>query len=179
MNVVGITISKKQQKLAAEHCKGLDVEIRLQDYRELNEPLDRVVSLGMFEHVGYKNYRTYMQVVNRCLKKGGRFVLHSIGSDKSVHTTDPWIEKYIFPNSMITSVRQIGLSMEELFILERWENHGFYYEKTLIVWYEHFLDHWDQLKDRYTDRFFGCGNIIYSVRLTAFVPEKITNGKLF
>lgn len=154
VEVVGITVSKEQQKLAERRCKELDVEIRLQDYRELNDSFDRVVSLGMLEHVGTKNYRTYMQMVNQCLKRGGRFVLHSIGGNKSVNSTDPWIEKYIFPNSMIPSVRQIGSSVEELFVLEQWNNHGSDYEKTLMAWYENFLEHWDQLQDHYTDRFF-------------------------
>jgi len=152
--VVGITISKEQRNWAAERCKDLPVEIRLEDYRDLNEPFDGIVSLGMLEHVGSKNYRTYMKAAHRCLKKGGRFVLHTIGGNQSVHTTDPWIEKYIFPNSMIPSIRQIGLSMEELFVMEEWINHGYDYDKTLMVWYQNFIDHWDELKQHYSQRFF-------------------------
>ena len=152
--VVGITVSKEQRDWAVQRCKDLPVEIRLEDYRDLNEPFDGIVSLGMLEHVGSKNYRTYMKAVHRCLKKGGRFVLHTIGGNESVHTTDPWIEKYIFPNSMIPSIRQIGLSMEELFVMEEWINHGFDYDKTLMAWYQNFIDHWDELKEHYSQRFF-------------------------
>ena len=73
VSVVGITISKEQQKLAVERCKGLDVEILLMDYRNLNERFDRIASIGMFEHVGLKNYDTYFQVVQRNLNADGLF----------------------------------------------------------------------------------------------------------
>lgn len=152
--IVGITVSEEQKKYAEERCRDLDVEIRLQDYRELNEPFDGIVSLGMFEHVGFKNYRTFMRVAHRCLKKEGRFILHTIGGSKSVHDTDPWIEKYIFPNSMVPSIRQIGLALEELFIMEEWVNHGPDYDKTLMAWYQNFANNWDNLKDDYSERFF-------------------------
>lgn len=154
VEVVGITISREQYELASRRCEDLPVEIRLQDYRELNGPFDGIVSLGMFEHVGSKNYRTFMKVADWCLKKEGRFVLHSIGGNKSVHTTDPWIEKYIFPNSMIPSIKQIGLAIEELFIMEQWNNHGLDYDKTLMAWHENFIEGWDQLKEHYSHRFF-------------------------
>lgn len=154
VEVVGVTVSKEQQKLASKRCQSLPVEVRLQDYRDVDERFDGIVSLGMLEHVGSKNYRTYMRMANRCLKKGGRFVLHSIGGNKSVHTTDPWIAKYIFPNSMIPSIRQLGLSMEGLFIMEDWKNHGPEYDQTLMAWYRNFIENWDLLKKHYSERFF-------------------------
>ncbi|MDP2113459.1 MAG: cyclopropane fatty acyl phospholipid synthase, partial [Bacteroidota bacterium] len=118
VEVTGITISKEQAELSSQICKGLKVEIKLQDYRKLNvESLlgkgnffDRVVSIGMFEHVGYKNYRIYMQTIHRLLKEDGLFLLHTIGANKSMITTDPWTNKYIFPNSMLPSITQIGAS---------------------------------------------------------------------
>lgn len=152
--VVGITVSKEQAVLANKKCKGLPVEIRLQDYRDLNEKFDNIISLGMFEHVGNKNYRTYMQVVYRCLAEGGIFVLHTIGGNISVRNTDPWIEKYIFPNSMIPSIRQIGLAVEDLFVMEDWSNHGPDYDKTLMAWYRNFCESWDKLKETYSGRFY-------------------------
>ncbi len=112
VKVTGLTVSREQQQLARERCEGLPVEIRLQDYRKVNDQFDRIVSLGMFEHVGEKNYRTYMRVASRCLKDDGIFVLNTIGGNTSVHNTDPWIEKYIFPNSMLPSIRQNGLAIE-------------------------------------------------------------------
>ncbi|MCW9708426.1 cyclopropane fatty acyl phospholipid synthase [Fodinibius salsisoli] len=152
--VVGITISKEQMEWAKQRCEGLPVEIRLQDYRSIDEPFDHVVSLGMFEHVGVKNYRTYMQTVARCLSRGGTFVLHTIGGNRSVRNTDPWIEKYIFPNSMIPSVHQIGRAIGELFVLQEWQNFGDHYDRTLMAWHDNFQQHWAELKQRYSNRFY-------------------------
>jgi len=152
--VVGITVSKEQVDLARERCKGLPVEIRFQDYREIDEPFDHIVSLGMIEHVGSKNYRTYMQAVHRCLKDDGIFLLHTIGGNKSVQTTDPWIAKYIFPNSHLPSIRQLALAAEGLFVMEDWQNFGAYYDKTLMAWYQNFDNHWDELKLNYSGEFY-------------------------
>ncbi len=102
---VGITISVEQAEHARRLCAGLPVEIRLQDYHQLDEPFDAILSLGMFEHVGEKNYRDYFQVVRRCLRPQGLFLLHTIGTNVSRHRTDPWIARYIFPNSMLPSRR--------------------------------------------------------------------------
>lgn len=82
VSVVGVTISAEQQKMAQERCADLDVTILLRDYRDLHESFDRIVSVGMFEHVGPKNYATYFDVVDRNLKPDGRFLLHTIGSKK-------------------------------------------------------------------------------------------------
>ena len=152
--VVGITVSKEQVELGRERCKGLPVEIRLQDYREINEPFDHIISLGMIEHVGSKNYRTYMQTAHRCLKDNGIFLLHTIGSNRSVRTTDPWIEKYIFPNSQLPSIRQLALAAEGLFVMEDWQNFGVHYDKTLMAWYQNFDTGWDELKSTYSEGFY-------------------------
>lgn len=153
-NVVGITVSKNQVELARARCAGLPIEIRLQDYRDLNETFDHVISLGMFEHVGYKNYRSFMKVVKRSLKPGGLFLLHTIGGNHSATSTDPWIGKYIFPNSMLPSVQQIAKACERLFVLEDWHSFGHYYEKTLLAWYTNFEKHWSELAPKYGERFF-------------------------
>lgn len=152
-SVVGITISKEQAELARENTKGLDADIRLCDYRDVQEQFDHIISLGMFEHVGYKNYRTYMKVVERCLKPNGLFLLHTIGGSKSVHSPDPWIGKYIFPNSMLPSVKQIAQATEGLFIMEDWHNFGSDYDKTLLEWHKNFLTHWQEIAPRYGERF--------------------------
>ncbi|MBI2785317.1 MAG: cyclopropane fatty acyl phospholipid synthase [Legionella longbeachae] len=154
VNVVGITISKQQYEYAQQSCSGLPVEIRFQDYRDVHEQFDRVISLGMFEHVGYLNYRTYMQKVRECLKDNGLFLLHTIGGNQTTTTTDPWINKYIFPNGMIPSMLQISKASEGLFIMENWVNFGAYYDKTLMAWYEHFEHYWEQLKEHYDPRFY-------------------------
>lgn len=154
VSVVGITVSENQVELARERCKKLPVEIRLLDYRDINEKFDHIVSLGMFEHVGYKNYSLFMQIVYQNLNKDGKFILHTIGGNKSVSSTDPWINRYIFPNSMIPSIKQIGESIENLFIMENWENHGLDYDKTLMQWYKNFKDGWPTLKVNYSHRFY-------------------------
>ena len=153
-SVVGITVSKEQQKLAQDRCQGLPVEIRLQDYRDVNEKFDHIVSLGMIEHVGYKNYKTYFKVANRCLKDNGLFLLHTIGGQKSVKSTDAWIEKYIFTNSMLPSLAQLTKSMEGSFVVEDIENFGADYDKTLMAWFKNFDDAWPRLKDQYDERFY-------------------------
>ncbi len=154
VRVVGVTVSKNQASFAREFCRSLPVEVRLEDYRELNEKFDRVISVGMFEHVGYKNYRTFMKVVRRCLKDDGLFLLHTIGSNISVVKTDPWIEKYIFPNSMLPSAKQICEASEGVFVMEDWHNFSVHYDKTLMAWYRNFENAWDDLKERYGERFY-------------------------
>lgn len=153
-SVVGITISKEQVALARERCVGHDLEIRLQDYRDVDEQFDHIISIGMFEHVGYKNYRTYLEIVHRCLKDNGLFLLHTIGGNTSVTHTDPWIDKYIFANSMLPSIKQISNAAEKLFVIEDWHNFGTDYDKTLMAWYDNFISHWDEINDTYSERFF-------------------------
>ncbi len=151
---VGITVSKEQARLAREMCADLPVEIRLQDYRYVGETFDHIVSVGMFEHVGHKNYRTYMNLVQRCLKDEGLFLLHTIGNAKTQFTVDPWIDKYIFPNSLIPSMKQITSSVEGLFIVEDWHNFGYYYDATLKAWFDNFDRNWEGLKKAYDERFY-------------------------
>jgi len=153
VNVVGITISKKQCEYARRNCTNLPVEIRFQDYRDLNEKFDRIVSLGMFEHVGQLNYRHYMHVVHQCLKEDGLFLLHTIGNNISSVTSDEWISKYIFPNGMLPSIAQIGKAHEGLFVMEDWHNFGADYDKTLMAWHSNFEQHWSELKKIYDERF--------------------------
>lgn len=153
-HVIGITVSKEQVALGKELTKGLPVEIRFQDYRSIDEQFDHVVSLGMFEHVGYKNYRTFMETVHRSLNGNGLFLLHTIGKNKSVHSMDPWIEKYIFPNSMVPSIAQIGTSVEELFVMEDWHNFSADYDKTLMEWMKNIDDGWEELRSKYNARFY-------------------------
>jgi cyclopropane-fatty-acyl-phospholipid synthase len=154
VEVVGCTISAEQARLAREDCRDLSVQILLQDYRTLSGSFDRIFSIGMFEHVGHKNYRTYMETVARLLKDDGLFLLHSIGSNKTSIVVDPWIERYIFPNGMLPSARQITRASEGLFILEDWHNFGADYDKTLMAWHANFISAWPQLKHAYDQRFF-------------------------
>ena len=159
VEVVGVTISVEQAKYAQQSCQGLPVDIRVQDYRDVNESFDRIVSLGMFEHVGHLNYETYMQLVHHCLKgDDGLFLLHTIGSNQTVYRSDEWISKYIFPNGMLPSIAQIGKTTEKLFIMEDWHNFGVDYDKTLMAWQENFTKNWDNLKSQYDERFYRMWN---------------------
>lgn len=153
VSVTGVTISVEQQKLAQERCKGLDVNIILEDYRDLNEQFDRIVSVGMFEHVGPKNYATYFDVARRNIKEDGLFLLHTIGSNHNKVNVDSWISKYIFPNGCLPSIQKTAEAMENKFVMEDWHNFGADYDKTLMAWYERFLASWPEIESNYTPRF--------------------------
>ena len=154
VHVTGVTLSPNQVQYAQNSCKNLPVEIRLQDYRAVDEKFDHIVSLGMMEHVGYKNYDTYMKVIRSLLKEKGLFLLQVIGRDTSARKADPWINKYIFPDGMLPSIRQIGQAIEKKLVMEDWQNFGPHYDKTLLEWFQNFDSNWEQLKTRYDDRFY-------------------------
>lgn len=153
VEAVGITVSPEQVKLGSRLCAGLPVDIRLQDYRDVRGEFDHVVSLGMFEHVGYKNYRTFMKVVRRCLKDDGLFLLHTIGQSTTGADFDPWIGKHIFPNAHLPSIKQIAAASEGLFVMEDWHNFGADYDKTLMAWDLNVESRWNRLQSRYDERF--------------------------
>jgi len=153
VSVVGLTVSREQAEYARRLCADFPVEIRVEDYREHRGTYDRVVSIGMFEHVGHRNYRTYMNVARKLMDPEGLFLLHSIGRNYSLTRTDPWIEKYIFPNSMVPSPRQITRAAEHLFVIEDWHNFGADYDRTLMAWHDNFQKAWPDLSRHYDERF--------------------------
>ncbi|MEK7530894.1 MAG: cyclopropane fatty acyl phospholipid synthase [Patescibacteria group bacterium] len=154
-SIVAITVSKEQAALGRERTEGLPVEIRVQDYRDVSDgPYDHIVSIGMFEHVGYRNYRTYMKKVYELLKDDGCFLLHTIGSNKSVRSGSPWLDKYIFPNGMLPSITQIARAVERLFVVEDWHNFGPDYDTTLMHWYKNFDSALSTLYKKYNLRFY-------------------------
>ena len=154
VKITGITVSKEQVELGRKLCEGYPVDIRLMDYRDLNEKYDRIVSVGMIEHVGYKNYRTFFEIVNKCLIEDGLFLLHTIGINKSEDSLGLWSEKYIFPNGMLPSVAQLGKAIENLFIMEDWHSFGQDYDMTLLAWYNNFDKNWEKIKSKYSERFY-------------------------
>lgn len=172
-HVHGITISLEQQKLAQQRCAGLDVTISLQDYRDLNAPYDRIVSVGMFEHVGPKNYANYFEIADRNLKPDGLFLLHTIGSRKTDNNLEPWIGKYIFPNGCLPSMRHIADASEKHFIVEDWHNFGADYDQTLMAWYARFLQAWPEIGDNYSDRFKRMFSYYLNVCAGAFRARDI------
>jgi len=154
VEVVGITVSKEQQKLARKRCAGLPVAIELMDYRDLAEKFDKVVSVGMFEHVGPKNYATYFDTVHRALKDDGLFLLHTIGNSVTSPKTDAWIDKYIFPNGKLPSAKEIASVLERRFLIEDWHNFGSDYDRTLMAWWDNFEQAWPGLQEKYGERFY-------------------------
>ena len=154
VTVVGITISKEQIEYAKQNSDNMDVEFRLMDYRDLDEKFDAIYSIGMFEAVGYKNYKEFFEVVRSCLKEEGAFLLHTIGGNESTTTADPWVEKYIFPNGMMPSAEQIAKASEGIFIFDDWHNIGPHYDKTLMCWYDNFVNNYEKLKDKYDNEFY-------------------------
>jgi len=153
VSVTGFTVSKHQAESAARRCKGLNVDIQLRDYRDATGTFDRIYSLGMFEHVGARNHRRYLITARRLLADDGLFLLHTIGSNVTLKANDPWIDKYIFPNSMIPSMAQITSAAEHLFVMEDWHNFGIDYDRTLMNWAERFETHWPEIAAHYGERF--------------------------
>jgi len=154
VKVAGFTISEEQAKKARERCKGLPVEIRYMDYREMKpEKFDRIASIGMMEHVTHKNYEIYLSFLNNCLKDDGLLLLHTIGSNISVTSFDPWAEKYIFPNSHLPSIAQIAKAAEHKFTIEDVQNFGSYYYPTLMSWFKNFDNSWPELSKKYPGKY--------------------------
>jgi cyclopropane-fatty-acyl-phospholipid synthase len=176
---VGVTVSREQAEYARRLCAGLPVEIRLQDYRELDgtsadSRFDRILSVGMFEHVGVKNYETYFDVARRCLAgEDGLFLLHTIGSNRSRTHTDPWIGRYIFPNSMLPSAAQIATAVEGRFVIEDWHNFGADYDRTLQAWRANVEAAWDRLPPRYDERFRRMWRYYLAASMAAFRARRI------
>ncbi|MGF1644373.1 MAG: cyclopropane fatty acyl phospholipid synthase [Thiotrichales bacterium] len=153
VEVVGLTISEPQAEYARQRCAGLPVEIRVQDYRAVEQAFDAIVSVGMFEHVGSKNYRTFMEVVDRCLRGDGLCLLHTLGKLDARELVDPWIERYIFPNSELPAMSQLASAMDGLLVVEDIENIGADYDPTLMAWHENFEHAWPQFAEQYGERF--------------------------
>jgi cyclopropane-fatty-acyl-phospholipid synthase len=156
-HVTGISNSEEQVKYARSNTVGLPVDFIITDYRDITGTYDKIASVGLFEHVGYKNYADYMKLVNRCLADDGIFLLHTIGRNESLTHGDPWLHKYIFPNHMLPSIKQIGAATEGVFVMEDWHNFSAHYYHTLMGWYNNFIANWDTLrkdKPEYDERFY-------------------------
>jgi cyclopropane-fatty-acyl-phospholipid synthase len=151
--VTGLTLSSQQLELGREVCVGLPVELRLQDYRDASGIYDRVVSVGILEHVGPRNYRNYMEVVDRCLAPSGISLFHTIVNSRSQSVGDHWINRYIFPNSSLPSIAQLARAMEGIFLFDDLHAFGEDYDLTLMAWYRNFVRAWPQLRARYSERF--------------------------
>jgi cyclopropane-fatty-acyl-phospholipid synthase len=154
VEVMGVTVSKEQQQLAQERCRNLPVTIELMDYRDLKGQFDKVVSVGMFEHVGTKNYPQYFDMALRLMKDDGLFLLHTIGIYKTSRMVDPWIDKYVFPNGKLPSAEEIATALNDRLLIEDWHNFGQDYDRTLMAWWRNFDNAWPKLEHRYGKRFY-------------------------
>src|SRR5262245_49514656 len=152
--VLGVTLSKDQVQLGNQLWKHLPVELRLCDYRDVKGTFDRVVSIGMMEHVGPKNHREMMQTIDRCLKPDGVALVHTIANNRSLRHGTPFIEKYIFPNAVAPSLAQIGRAMEGIFVPEDMHNIGPDYDPTLMAWWENFDRTYSEISHRYDRKFY-------------------------
>ncbi|MCT6871537.1 MAG: cyclopropane-fatty-acyl-phospholipid synthase family protein [Bartonella sp.] len=172
-DVTGVTLSHEQFGIANQRAKTLGLENRakflLEDYRNLNAQFDKIVSVGMFEHVGIGHFKEYFDHVKRLLKPDGRFVLHSIGRSGEPGATNPWIAKYIFPGGYIPSLSEVipvieksGLIITDIEILR------LHYAETLKAWRQSFLAHWDEAKALYDERFCRMWDFYLAASESAF-----------
>jgi cyclopropane-fatty-acyl-phospholipid synthase len=151
---VGVTVSPDQAAYGRERYKDLPIEFQVRDYREFDGKVDKIVSMGMFEHVGYKNYRAYFEAARRALKGDGLFLLHTIGQQHSETTIEPWLEKYIFPGGVIPSIAQIGKAIDGLWALIDVHNIGPHYDRTLCAWNDNFEARWTRRNTPEDIRFY-------------------------
>lgn len=154
VGVLGVNIAEEQVKLGRQLCRGLPVELRVQDYREVQGRFDRVVSLGIMEHIGPKNYRAYMERASRCLKDDGIAFIHTIGRNDSAFRCDPWFDRHIFPNGAMPSLQQLAAAAEGLFVVEDCHNIGPHYDPTLMAWHDNLTRAWPGLRDKYGEPFY-------------------------
>jgi len=158
-SVTGITLSENQleysKKKAKELNLGNQVEFKLADYRELNEKFDRIVSVGMFEHVGRKFYRKYFNTVSKLLNDQGIALIHTIGSSNPPRNPQPWITKYIFPGGYTPSLSQIARPIEDSgLIISDMEVLRMHYAHTLRNWKERFLSKKTTVLEMFDEKFF-------------------------
>ncbi len=174
--VVGVTLSRDQVAYGTESCKGLPVDIRLQDYRDVTGTFDHVVSIGCFEHAGLKNHRTFMEVAHRCLKDDGLLLLHFFATHRSFpslgDTEVLWVQKHIFPGIVVPSLQQVGKAVERLFITEDLHNFGADYDPTLMAWFANFDRNWPSLEAAYGPRFYRLWKFYLQLCAGAFRARK-------
>ena len=174
---VGVTVSRQQVDYARRRYAGLEVDFQLKDYRDFEGEADHVASMGMFEHVGPKNYRTYFQNARRVIRKDGLFLLHTILANEESSAIEPWLNKYIFPNGVLPTISQVAGAVEGLFVVEDVEVFGADYDRTLMAWYDRFQANRPAIEARYGARF--CRMWDYYLRCCAggFRSRRINLGQ--
>ena len=173
VSVVGVTVSEQQLELGREMCADWPIELRYQDYREVPDRFDRVVSVGMFEHVGRQYYPEFFEAFDRCLEPDGIALLHTVGYLKE-DVINPWYDKYIMPGVEFPTVKNIVDAADGHFVVEdlhTWE--GAHYDKTLMAWFERFDDGWATLRSAYDDVFYRMWKLYLQGCAAAFRAERM------
>ena len=168
VTVTGFTVSQEQVRWANDHYPHLPIDIRLDDYRNATGTYDAVVSIGLMEHVGFKNYRGYMEHVDRLLAPGGVAFVHTIAGNIPRSHIEPWFDKYIFPNAVLPTLTRLAGAMEGIFIPEDVHNIGEDYDRTLMAWFANFDAGWPPLRARYGDTFYRMWKFYLLVSAGAF-----------
>ena len=175
----GVTVSKEQVAYVKRRYGSLPVEPLLMDYRTYRGPqVDRLVSVGMFEHVGSRNYRAYFECARRLLKDDGFFLLHTIWENERHPVIDAWQDKYIFPNGDLPSLGEITSAVEGLFVVEDVHNFGPDYDKTLMAWNANFQAQRATMAARHGDRFCRMWEYYLLQNAAAFRCRHISVGQL-
>ena len=155
-HVTAVNISERQVQYATEHYGSETVQFHLCDYRNSQsynpnrQLFDKVVSIGMCEHVGVKNYKNWFNIIRDQLKDDGLFLLHTISSDEYITKGEPWLDKYIFAGGVLPSPKSLGSAIDGQFVIEDWHDFGVYYDTTLMAWFANFDAYW-QKKEQPTD----------------------------
>jgi cyclopropane-fatty-acyl-phospholipid synthase len=173
VSVIGITVSKQQLELGARLGAGLPVELRFTDYRDMNEEFDRVVSVGMFEHVGRRHYPDFFSTCERCLKPNGILLLHTVGFLKE-EPINPWYDKYVMPGVEFPTIANVVDNLGAELVLEdlhTWE--GAHYDRTLMAWFERFDAGWERLKHNYDNTFYRMWKLYLQGCAGAFRAERM------
>jgi cyclopropane-fatty-acyl-phospholipid synthase len=170
VSVVGVTVSVEQRALAEQMCAGLPIEIRLADYREIEDTFDRIVAIGMIEHVGHRYYGRFMRTVERCLAQDGLFALHSTFGNAPIGAP-PWMNQYIFPNAELPSLGQVLTAAENLFVVEELHHLDGDCERTLAAWHDNFRANWYMLEGAYDARFRRMWSLYLQIQRGLFLSR--------
>jgi len=171
--VTGITISQAQLNHAEEYCKGLPVTLLKLDYRDLKGEFDKIVVCGMMEHVGYRNYRRFFKVLSGSLRPHGLLLVQTIGSLVTQTHCDPWFDKYIFPNGLAPSLKQVTTAAERTLVVEDIHNMGSYYDKTLIAWMERFNENLGHYRETNGERAYRMWKYYFLSMAGAFRSRRM------
>lgn len=152
LDATGITVSHEQKEwsnraIAADNLEG-SARVKYQKWQDLpsDQQYDRIISIGAFEHFGYKNYKSFFEKVRSVLKDDGIFLLHTIGGLTPVHANEPWLEKYIFPHSMLPAMSQISKASTGVLAMKHVEEKGRNYDPTLMAWYTNLDKNWEEIR---------------------------------